>query len=72
MAPIAKVINDNFGIEEGLMSTIHAYTATRKTVDGPSAKVMCIARDVNRSNKAALFQYFVKNDDTHWVMISLI
>ena len=54
------------------MSTIHAYTATQKTVDGPSAKVMCIARDVNRSNKAALFQYFVKNDDTHWVMISLI
>merc|ERR1711964_798842 len=38
LAPIAKVINDNFGIEEGLMSTIHAYTATQKTVDGPSAK----------------------------------
>jgi len=38
LAPIAKVINDKFGIEEGLMSTIHAYTATQKTVDGPSAK----------------------------------
>lgn len=38
LAPIAKVINDTFGIEEGLMSTIHAYTATQKTVDGPSAK----------------------------------
>ncbi|XP_031564793.1 glyceraldehyde-3-phosphate dehydrogenase-like [Actinia tenebrosa] len=38
LAPIAKVINDNFGIEEGLMTTIHAYTATQKTVDGPSGK----------------------------------
>jgi len=38
LAPIAKVINDSFGIEEGLMTTIHAYTATQKTVDGPSAK----------------------------------
>lgn len=39
LAPLAKVINDNFGIEEGLMTTIHAYTATQKTVDGPSAKL---------------------------------
>lgn len=38
LAPIAKVLNDNFGIEEGLMSTVHAATATQKTVDGPSAK----------------------------------
>lgn len=38
LAPIAKVLNDKFGIEEGLMSTIHAVTATQKTVDGPSAK----------------------------------
>merc|ERR1712180_340872 len=38
LAPIAKVINDKFGIEEGLMTTVHAYTATQKTVDGPSAK----------------------------------
>ncbi len=38
LAPLAKVINDNFGIEEGLMSTIHSLTATQKTVDGPSKK----------------------------------
>ncbi|MHA4894737.1 type I glyceraldehyde-3-phosphate dehydrogenase [Pedobacter sp. PWIIR3] len=38
LAPIAKVLHDNFGIVEGLMSTIHAVTATQKTVDSPSAK----------------------------------
>jgi len=38
LAPLAKIINDNFGIEEGLMSTVHATTATQKTVDGPSGK----------------------------------
>lgn len=38
LAPIAKVLNDNFGIESGLMPTVHATTATQKTVDGPSAK----------------------------------
>ena len=38
LAPLAKVVNDNFGIEEGLMTTVHATTATQKTVDGPSAK----------------------------------
>lgn len=38
LAPLAKVLHDNFGIAEGLMSTIHAVTATQKTVDGPSAK----------------------------------
>ncbi|XP_072122340.1 glyceraldehyde-3-phosphate dehydrogenase 2 isoform X3 [Mobula birostris] len=38
LAPLAKVIEDNFGIVEGLMTTVHAYTATQKTVDGPSAK----------------------------------
>ncbi|KAL7712707.1 Glyceraldehyde-3-phosphate dehydrogenase [Entamoeba marina] len=38
LAPLAKVINDNFTIIEGLMTTIHATTATQKTVDGPSAK----------------------------------
>ena len=37
-APLAKVINDNFGIIEGLMTTVHATTATQKTVDGPSHK----------------------------------
>ncbi|MEI7487557.1 MAG: type I glyceraldehyde-3-phosphate dehydrogenase [Chryseobacterium sp.] len=38
LAPLAKVIHDNFGIVEGLMTTVHATTATQKTVDGPSAK----------------------------------
>jgi len=38
LAPIAKVLDDKFGLEEGLMTTIHAFTATQKTVDGPSAK----------------------------------
>jgi len=38
LAPIAKVLNDNFGILEGLMTTVHATTATQKTVDGPSKK----------------------------------
>ncbi|KAL2314854.1 Glyceraldehyde-3-phosphate dehydrogenase [Schizosaccharomyces pombe] len=38
LAPLAKVINDTFGIEEGLMTTVHATTATQKTVDGPSKK----------------------------------
>ncbi|MBZ0344532.1 type I glyceraldehyde-3-phosphate dehydrogenase, partial [Salmonella enterica subsp. enterica serovar Infantis] len=38
LAPLAKVINDHFGIIEGLMTTVHATTATQKTVDGPSHK----------------------------------
>ena len=38
LAPLVKVINDNFGVVEGLMSTVHATTATQKTVDGPSKK----------------------------------
>ncbi len=38
LAPIAKVLNDNWGIVEGLMTTVHAATATQKTVDGPSMK----------------------------------
>ena len=38
LAPIAKVLNDKWGIEEGLMTTVHATTATQKTVDGPSMK----------------------------------
>merc|ERR1712159_256717 len=38
LAPLAKIINDQFGIVEGLMTTVHAITATQKTVDGPSGK----------------------------------
>ncbi len=38
LAPIAKVLNDSFGIKRGLMTTVHATTATQKTVDGPSKK----------------------------------
>jgi glyceraldehyde 3-phosphate dehydrogenase len=38
LAPISKILNDNFGILEGLMTTVHAATATQKTVDGPSMK----------------------------------
>ena len=38
LSPIAKVLNDNWGIAEGLMTTVHAATATQKTVDGPSMK----------------------------------
>ena len=38
LAPIAKVLNDKFGITDGLMTTVHSTTATQKTVDGPSAK----------------------------------
>merc|ERR1712045_910256 len=38
LAPMAKIINDEFGIEEGLMTTVHAVTATQQTVDGPSQK----------------------------------
>jgi len=47
LAPLAKVIHDNFGIVEGLMSTIHATTATQKTVDGPSNKDWRGGRAVN-------------------------
>eukprot|EP00121_Abeoforma_whisleri_P013636 Awhi_evm1s12585 len=38
LAPLAKCINDEYGIVDGLMTTIHSYTATQKTVDGPSMK----------------------------------
>jgi len=49
LAPLAKVIHDNFGIVEGLMSTIHATTATQKTVDGPSHKDWRGGRGVNNN-----------------------
>nr|AER27744.1 glyceraldehyde-3-phosphate dehydrogenase [Hypsizygus marmoreus] len=49
LAPLAKVIHDKFGIVEGLMSTIHATTATQKTVDGPSNKDWRGGRSVNNN-----------------------
>ncbi|KAM7119972.1 glyceraldehyde-3-phosphate dehydrogenase-like [Molossus nigricans] len=44
LAPLAKVIHDNFGIVEGLMTTVHAITTTQKTVDGHSGKLWCDGR----------------------------
>jgi len=49
LAPLAKVINDNYGIIEGLMTTVHATTATQKTVDGPSSKDWRGGRSVNNN-----------------------
>jgi glyceraldehyde 3-phosphate dehydrogenase len=49
LAPLAKVIHDNFGIAEGLMTTVHAVTATQKTVDGPSAKLWRDGRGANQN-----------------------
>tara|TARA_A100001037_G_scaffold305662_1_gene346686 strand:- start:1711 stop:2733 length:1023 start_codon:yes stop_codon:yes gene_type:complete len=47
LAPIAKVLNDNYGIDEGLMTTIHAYTAGQNLIDGPN-------KDLRRARSAAL------------------
>ncbi|KAF8951277.1 glyceraldehyde 3-phosphate dehydrogenase [Flammula alnicola] len=49
LAPLAKIVNDNFGIVEGLMTTVHATTATQKTVDGPSHKDWRGGRSVNNN-----------------------
>ncbi|KAF8440052.1 glyceraldehyde-3-phosphate dehydrogenase [Boletus edulis BED1] len=49
LAPLAKVVNDKFGIVEGLMTTVHATTATQKTVDGPSSKDWRGGRAVNNN-----------------------
>lgn len=49
LAPLAKVIHDNFGIEEGLMTTVHAITATQKTVDGVSGKAWRDGRGANQN-----------------------
>ncbi|OUS27154.1 type I glyceraldehyde-3-phosphate dehydrogenase [Thalassotalea sp. 42_200_T64] len=49
LAPLAKVIDDNFGIENGLMTTVHATTATQKTVDSPSAKDWRGGRGANQN-----------------------
>jgi glyceraldehyde 3-phosphate dehydrogenase len=46
---LAKIVNDNFGIAEGLMTTVHATTATQKTVDGPSSKDWRGGRSVNNN-----------------------
>ncbi|MBN2559118.1 MAG: type I glyceraldehyde-3-phosphate dehydrogenase [Clostridia bacterium] len=59
LAPIAKVLNDNFGIVEGLMTTIHSYTSTQKPVDGPSKKDWrggraCAANIIPSSTGAAI------------------
>lgn len=50
LAPLAKVIDDQFGIVEGLMTTVHATTATQKTVDGPSAKDWRSGRGSSNAN----------------------
>jgi len=49
LAPIAKVLHDNFGIRDGLMTTVHATTATQKTVDGPSVKDWCGGRGAGQN-----------------------
>ena len=49
LAPLAKVINDKFGIKDGLMTTVHATTATQKTVDGPSEKDWRGGRDASQN-----------------------
>ncbi len=49
LAPIAKVLNDSFGIKEGLMTTVHATTATQKTVDAPSAKNWRLGRGAGQN-----------------------
>jgi glyceraldehyde 3-phosphate dehydrogenase len=49
LAPLAKIVHDNFGIVEGLMTTVHATTATQKTVDGPSNKDWRGGRSVNNN-----------------------
>ena len=63
LAPLAKVINDNFGIIEGLMTTCHAVTATQKTVDGPSGKDWRSGRgagqNIIRSSLSCPFSSFI-------------
>ena len=49
LAPIAKVLNDSFGIKEGLMTTVHATTATQKTVDAPSTKNWRLGRGAGQN-----------------------
>lgn len=49
LAPLAKIVNDKFGIVEGLMTTVHSITATQKTVDGPSGKDWRAGRGANQN-----------------------
>ncbi|KAK1338252.1 LOW QUALITY PROTEIN: hypothetical protein QTO34_001367 [Cnephaeus nilssonii] len=54
LVPLAKAIHDNFGIVEGLMTTVHAITATQKTVDGPSGKLWCDSGGLPRTSSLLL------------------
>jgi glyceraldehyde-3-phosphate dehydrogenase type I len=56
LAPLAKVIHEKFGIVEALMTTVHSYTATQKTVDGPSHKVLNYRR---RKKNFFLYIYLI-------------
>ncbi|CDY21135.1 BnaA01g33660D [Brassica napus] len=60
LAPLAKVINDRFGIVEGLMTTVHSITATQKTVDGPSMKDWRVVDLTVRLEKAATYDEIKK------------
>ena len=53
LAPAAKVLNDTFGIKRGLMTTVHATTATQKTVDGPSTRTGAAAAASSRTSSPA-------------------
>lgn len=64
LAPLAKVVHDNFEIVEGLMTTVHAITATQKTVDGPSGKVWidrrsCLAKKIIRDCRSYITSFIM-------------
>lgn len=62
LAPLVKVIHDNFGIIEGLMTTVHSYTATQKTVDGPSNKVVSMIFVLEIQNFFFFYEFFIFKD----------